>query len=257
MEYRFAQKQNGIYVLSRENIEEIASDILNEYAPENLENPTYLNTRNFLCDYLGLTLKYNYIGTPKKEILGLIVMDDIARIPSCDGMLRPQILEETYGTVLIHSKLNEIKKFPRKRYTEMHEAAHFLLHKKYFERELSIERETPSAYIACRGVEAYSLKPKSTTEWMEWQADALAAALLMPRKAFCTCTRRMIEEIAQDEKRVSPLIPYTGTKHIYEIITRVAQVFGVSFRAAEIRMQQFGLIGQRNFRYDDYHSAVI
>ncbi len=256
MGYRFAQQSNGIYVLSRENIEEIAQDILKDFSPKNLDNPTYLSTRSFLCDYLGLRVKYEYIGMPKKEILGLVVMDDIALIPSCDGVHRPKALEETYGTVLIHSKLNEICKFPRKRFTEMHEAAHFLLHKEYFERALLPKRKQRFSYIACRTVESFSHRPKSATEWMEWQADSLAAALLMPQNAFYNCTKEMIRKIACDELE-SDKLPYTGTRHIYKIIASIAEIFGVSFRAAEIRMQQLKLIGKRNFRYDYYDNTVI
>ena len=37
MKLNYDQKGNGIYILSRSDIEKIATEILKEYAPENLE----------------------------------------------------------------------------------------------------------------------------------------------------------------------------------------------------------------------------
>ena len=94
MELTYPQKSNGLYVLSRMAIEQIATDVLKEYAPQNLEHPLPLDTRDMMENYLGLIVKHAYIGSFNSGILGLIVMSDTAEIPSLDEMFKPMILQE-------------------------------------------------------------------------------------------------------------------------------------------------------------------
>ena len=61
MELNYPQKNNGMYMLCRTDIEQIAYDKLKEYVPQNLERPIPLNTTDFLTDKLGLVIKFKYI----------------------------------------------------------------------------------------------------------------------------------------------------------------------------------------------------
>ena len=128
----YKQKENGMYILSRSDIEQIATEKLQEFSPSNLQHAIPLRTTPFLENYLGLIVKYKYICDFKSEILGLTVMGDEVPIPSYDDLLRPVVLEETFGTVLISQTLRGNNNSARRRYTEMHEAAHFMLHQPYF-----------------------------------------------------------------------------------------------------------------------------
>ena len=71
MQLNYAQKENGLFLLSRNNIEHIACSVLSEYAPNNLVCPTPLNTIGLLQDYLGLQIKRNHIGSFDSGILGM------------------------------------------------------------------------------------------------------------------------------------------------------------------------------------------
>ena len=77
MHLNYAQKNNGLYLLSRNDIEHVAHMVLREYAPDNLERPLPLNTVGLLEEYLGLRVKHKYIGSYDSGILGMIVMNDI------------------------------------------------------------------------------------------------------------------------------------------------------------------------------------
>ena len=57
----YRQKENGMYILSRSEIEQIATKKLQEFSPSNLERPMPLRTTDFLENYLGLLIKYKYI----------------------------------------------------------------------------------------------------------------------------------------------------------------------------------------------------
>ena len=56
MELNYKQRANGMYILYKEDIEQIATDPLKEFSPQNLDYPTALNTDSFLVDHLELLL---------------------------------------------------------------------------------------------------------------------------------------------------------------------------------------------------------
>lgn len=241
MQLNYEQKGNGMYILSRNDIENIATAILKDYSPENLEYIIPLDTVDFLENYLGLTLKKRYIGTMKSGILGLVVMNDMVEIPSYDNDFKPVILEETYGTVLISPILNNSKNANRQRYTEVHEAAHYILHKQYFSQLQKMSNASRNRYIACRKVELHNKIPKTNSEWMEWQADTLAAALLMPQKTFTVFAKAVFYKYGIFNGYIM-VDDSTRKGQARNIIKEIAEKFCVSYRAAQIRMLHLGLI---------------
>lgn len=249
MQLNFPKKENGMYILSRDDIDCIATAILKKYYPQNLESPLPLNTIELLEEHLGLTIKRKYIGTLRSGILGLIVMNDDVEIPSYDDMYRPTVLQETYGTVLISQHLIGRDNIPRRRYTEAHEGAHFILHSDYYNQaKTTIAKRSNNHldYIACRQVEIYKGPPKGDAEWMEWQADSLAASLLMPKDVFYKFAKNVIRENGVSRGYLINS-PYANQRQAFEIITKIAEQFNVSYRAAQIRMLHLGLIKDNNF----------
>lgn len=239
----YAQKDNGLYILNRTNIEEIATDKLKEFAPRNLEAPIPLNTTDFLTDKLGLIVKTKYIGDFDSGILGLTVFGDIVPIPSYDERFNRVILEETFGTVLISPRLIGRENLPRKRYTEMHEAAHFMLHQPYFDRcnnTIAARIESANQFVVCRKIERTGTELKtSDADWMEYQADSLAAAMLMPKEPFISYAMSTFRKYDIHSNCISNTV---SLKRTYAITYDIAEKFMVSFQAAQIRMKHLGLI---------------
>ena len=234
MELRFRQEPNGRYILAKRDIELIADYVLRKYFPGNLEKAVPLNTEK-LFEELGLLVRYEYLGLPDHRILGVTVMGDEEEIVGCDARLNPTILEAGYGTVLIHSSLCCVKEAPRRRYTEAHEISHWLLHRPFFER-LPQQRQ-----IACRSVERYGLKVRTERDWLEWQADSLAAAMLMPRDTFCGYAKAAIRAAGAAKGYLVEGRP--EDRRVFEAAAeRITKRYFVSRRAAEIRMIELGLI---------------
>lgn len=245
MELNYPKRTDGMYILSRADIDEIAYSLLKDFSPRNLEYPVEVDVDAFLADYLQLLVKERYIGVIGCEALGLTVMRDSVEIPSLDDKMHPVILKETYGNVLISPTLNGIKNRPRKRYTKAHEGAHWVLHQPYFQKADGIgQRSLCGGFVACRTVEQYIPTTPTTSRkvnWLEWQADTLAASLLMPRDVFMYYTKSLLRQ--------------TGIRHGYlsakcgqdrqlfhEIAPDLCKKFSVSMRAVQIRMIHLGLI---------------
>ena len=237
MELYYPQQANGMYILNRNSIEEIATNVLKEQFPMNLEYPTSLRTE-MLLDNLGLMVKHKYLGIPGHEILGAIIMGDSEELVGCDMMMNPIVFEEDYGTVLINTELCTVKNTSRRRYTETHEAAHWLLQRPYFNR---LPQDGQSRHIACRSIEKYRHEKKTVVDWLEWQADSLAAALLMPHNVFYEFARSAIRDAGATRNYL--VEGHTHDRRIFhEAIGPISKRFSVSHRAAQIRMIHLGLI---------------
>ena len=241
MELNYKQRANGMYILYKEDIEQIATDTLKEFSPQNLDYPSALDTDSFLVDHLGLLLKERYLGIPGKEsVLGLTVMCDSADVVTLDNRCRPTVVEENYGTVVISTALNSVNNKGRKRYTKIHEGAHWLLHKDYY-RKLEESSHPGSGVVACRNVERYIPKQRNEKNWIEWQADSLAASILMPRTVFYQYCRELLRHAGVPRGYLNE--GNYGDKLIFqEIVPDLMTAFGVSSRAAQIRMVHLGLI---------------
>ena len=241
MELNYKQRANGMYILYKEDIKQIATDTLKEFSPQNLDYPSALDTDSFLVDHLGLLLKERYLGIPGKEsVLGLTVMCDSADVVTLDNRCRPTVVEENYGTVVISTALNSVNNKGRKRYTKIHEGAHWLLHKDYY-RKLEESSHPGSGVVACRNVERYIPKQRDEKDWIEWQADSLAASILMPRTVFYQYCRELLRHAGVPRGYLNE--DNYGDKLIFqEIVPDLMTAFGVSSRAAQIRMVHLGLI---------------
>ena len=247
----YIQKRNGMYVLSRNDIEQIATEQLKQCAPLNLERPMPLNTQHVLENHLGLLVKYKYICDIHSGILGLTVMGDQMPIPSYNEQFCPVVLEETFGTVLITRELLGNENLPRRRYTEMHEASHFILHRPYFkclERSVAARSEIPCPFVVCRNVEIERRYQKTDDDWLEYQADALAAAMLMPQSPFTSCVQDTLRKYGLHAPYLL-ITSYSDQKKADCIIYDIAQTFLVSYKAAQIRMKHLGLMRELHYCY--------
>lgn len=245
MELRYTQTPDGMYILAKDEIEQIATTVLKDCYPQNLEWPRAMNVDHFLTEYLGVLVKERYIGIPGYEALGLTVMKDIALVPSLDSKMNPTVLEETYGNVLISPNLNGPKNIGRKRYTKVHEGAHWILHRPYFEKLTAPESYTGNAsasgYIACRSMERCRKSPRQNIDWLEWQADSLAASLLMPRKIFYEFVKYALRKHGA---HCGYLVRghYRDKAIFYDTVGDITSKFSVSSRAVQIRMIHLNLI---------------
>ena len=247
----YSQKDNGIYILSRNDMEDIATEKLKEFSPLNLERPMPLKTTQFLEDYLGLITKNKYICDFDSGILGLTVMGDFALIPTYDEFFEREVIEATFGTVLITPQLSMRDQLPRRRYTEMHEASHFMLHKPYFEKceaAVAPRAEYPCPIIACRKIESNFNQNKTDCEWIEYQADALSAALLMPKNIFTEYVKTLMRKYGI---RGTCMLEdsYSDKPKINSIICDTEEKFFVSHQAAKIRMKHLGLLKKNNLKF--------
>ena len=90
-------------------------------------------------------------------------------------------------------------------------------------------------------MERYVPKQRDEKDWIEWQADALAASILMPRTVFYQYCRELLRHAGVPRGYL--MEGNYGDKLVFqEIVKHLMNAFGVSSKAAQIRMVHLGLI---------------
>jgi len=231
-------KPNGMFVLSKTQLDGLATRVLKNFMPEVLDHPQPVDIEYLLEEKLNLTIKNKRLDF-NSEILGVTVFED-EEIPCLDNMYREITISVPAGTILIHTELQGYINTARRNFTIAHEGGHWMLHRQYHSptnQKYQLRTQRP-AYIACRSVNIESKKRnlKTDEDWEEWQADTMAAALLMPHDMFSFYSGGLIR------KTGNRCLTDKRSRVYIEIIEEIAYRFMVSKTAAEIRLKQLGFI---------------
>lgn len=243
MRLDYPMKKNGMYLLKKTDFEDIAEKVLTEYMPSVLYYPRATDIEYLAEECLYLDIKHDNI-VPDGKVLGMIAFADTQfNTVGYDNEDRTIDLDE--GTMLIDMSLIGSENRARKRFTEAHEASHWICHRSFHSpTNRQYDFRMNNSFVACRteNIEQYKRKEHykcSDEEWEEWQADSLAAALLMPKSTFIEAC---ILEMSSYGIRRGFLIPGKDVNVAKKVIATVSRIFDVSYRAAQIRMIHLGLI---------------
>ena len=219
--------------LSRKDLENIAERVLVSYRklPEVQKKKMYrIDPELLLTKVLGLNIEYQHLSVDG-SILGLTSFDEV-EVEVLDYADTDTFFSLDGKTVLIEQDLhNDSTQIGRCNFTIMHEGGHQILNKLF-----------PSEYRSTTQISAVhyykqnSEKNKPISDWEEWQANTLAAAILMPRD--------LVEYgmyLFELGKRIKCLNRIVDIK-TYEKFSALAEFLGTSKSALAIRMKQLNLL---------------
>lgn len=230
----FRKKENAVPILSKAEIDQIAENLVSDFCPQAMIEPMELDIDRFITRYLGMTLDYQSLSHCGLY-LGMTVFSDTSRVPVFDhSAFQAKFISAKAGTVIIDNSLLVDTQEHRYRFTAGHEASHKILHSEYFTTQSPSEFGT---MVQCRSDNMQAMRcnyRRTDAEWMEWQADHLSSAILMPKSMVIKAAKRA-------ERR---------SCSVNAALEAVQDVFNVSYEAANYRLQDLGLIQkrQRNYR---------
>lgn len=243
---------NCVYSLSHvpyvqyEVLDEYAESVLLEAAPGHLKTPSPLEVDAFLEFYLRIQVEYKKLSYGGK-VLGLTAFNagHIQVFDEKTNMPMPLYVKE--GTVVIDTSLLQKRNEGRLRFTLMHEAAHWMLHRRAFSEENSffVNDKFDNQYLAAKeGRIDYSRSCREDNDGqrMERQADFFAAALLMPRPALRVAYRRYFSFYGEKPGKILRGSDIAADCHAVQLPKYVAKHFGVSKGAALIRLEKLNAI---------------
>ena len=223
-----------MFYLSRNNIEQIAEHTIARYktafVPEhhlcyNIDPTELANLLGFRIVYVNITKDGSILGQTSCGCVWTPIVG-----PNGEDFL----FYLDGKTILVEERLlQDPKSTGRKNFTIAHELAHQIINQEYQNMYGTQNR------IFCDF--RRSTKPhKEITDWREWQADALAAALLLPRDALQDA---MFMFGLGDKMKV---LSKKYSENKYNCFCDMAAFFQVSKTALAYRMEQLGLL-ERNY----------
>lgn len=251
MDIDIPRKENGLLLLYKSDIEEIAELHLKDFDSKILEEPMPTPIEEFLENYLCLDMDYADI-TPDASVLGLTTFDDgvLGVYDSENSQYKDIFVRE--GTVVIDNTLLSEEREGRCRFTCGHEGGHWILHREMFklnENQLNIfdilnDKEVTSIKCLKRNFENYCCKRtfKTDNDWMEWQANFISSCLLMPKKTFIIAAHNIFKRVGINDEYIILGQDFDTDVFAYEVPRKISKIFNVSIQAASIRLKQLRII---------------
>lgn len=234
------RKRSGVPVLSQEEINQIGEKVVADFCPSAMREPQALDVDSFAQNYLGMVQDYQFLSHCG-AYLGMTVFNNTNKIPVYNPALqRAEYISASANTIIIDNTLLASKQEHRYRFTMGHEVGHGLVHGPYFQNK----RNHPSSHggssvalIQCRTDLGRNQQkdPEDWNEkdWMEWQANALSSAILMPKSMVL----KLVESIkTKGHPKETEII--RGLRYTQE----VSNTFNVSTQAAQYRLQGLGVL---------------
>ena len=241
-------KNNGVPILKKTEIDAIGERFVQDFQPDVLTNPSPVDIEGFIEFYLGMTADYQYLSH-NGVYLGMTVFNDTNKVPVYDPVAnRAEYISAKARTVIIDSRLLNESQRHRFRFTLGHEGGHDIFHSDYF----SYNPNQPSFFgddsvapmIQCRIDSGITDRTNTLKwddhDWMEWQANHLSAAVLMPKSAVDLVARSFGDTL---NKPVSPAL----------LAAKLSDCFDVSTQAATNRLKDLGYI--QSYDTTDYCCA--
>lgn len=248
--------KNDNPIIKDVEIEELAQILVKDYKDSLLKEPGKINAYHFLESYLGATIEFKYIyyGQYEEPIWGMVAFNngDVLKIFDRENLCT-RLIELKEKTVVIDLDITEGKE-GLELFTCLHEGGHLWMHPRVFRRnedQLSLfDMEEKKSVICCRreNIEGYGKKNGLSTDeyFREHQANVFAAAIAMPLPMFRYAASNILKEAGIKEGRI-----VLGVDSDYDMFAewvfpgKIAEIFGVSKKAAEIKLKKFGYIIDR------------
>lgn len=219
---------------SRVEIDELGEEIVRQFIDGYTPDAECVNIDLFVTDYLKLPLTYENFAEGEKDRLGF----------TSNGKRKLKVMREgkqlelvfPAHTIVIDSYLKKQSEEGKRRFTIAHEAAHNI-----FDRDNGgrCEAYFYSGFDSERDYTVEALRERMNM--CEWQANAMAAAILMPRF--------LVEQALQKYSGRSTLPIYGNTilsQRSKRVIGKMASVLRVSYSSLMIRLRELNLLEHRD-----------
>lgn len=217
---------------SQEALEKKAEEILMEYKDGYyIRNLEPIDVDEFAEFYIGATIDFANLSDDYKT-LGLTCFYDGFVEVWDDDRTEKKLVKSFGDTILLETETDLISTPQRTRFTIMHECSHLKLHKRFYFVGKN-QRSKKINYEPYRCSEWRKNPPMSDIDIHEWQANRLAAALLVPRKTLFS----FLQIELQTERKRLYLLDLSE-----QLIEKISNLYFVSKEMAKRRLRDLEII---------------
>ena len=245
-------KRNGVPILKKTEIDVIGERFVKDFQPDVLTNPSPVDIEGFIEFYLGMTPDFQYLSH-NGVYLGMTVFNDTNKVPVYDPATnRAEYISAKARTVIIDNRLLDENQRHRFRFTLGHEGGHDIFHSGYFsynpDQTSLFDEEFVAPMIQCRVdsgmTDRADTRKWDDHDWMEWQANHLSAAVLMPKSAVDLVVRPFVDKLKNPASHAL-------------LVANLSNCFDVSIQAATNRLKDLGYIKSNDKTDYSYASAIM
>lgn len=239
-----ALKDTFVPDIRKENLDNIAEQVLKDYYPEALERPMPVDA-DALVKSLRLTKIERRISADA-SVFGQIYFEDAESEFYNEDTGRLESVPVKAGTIFVDPMVFFLRNMGSVNNTIIHECVHWLFHKPVFVLEKISDSSLTK--LDCAMVGGLRGRTWPTAKQIEWQANALTPRIQMPALTFSTKAYELFEK-AFNEFETDSVIEV-----IEPVIEQLADFFEVSKLSAKIRLVELGCEEARGaFIYLDGH----
>ena len=244
---RMAYRENGIPILGRKQIDVMAEDIVRNLMPQNFEAVPDATNLQSLWKAMG---GWHYAGkylSRDGSLLGLASFQGGTLLTLDESRTQAEPFQIKPNTILVDKGLYDPHFEHMFRFTFAHEAGHALLHRRFCEDPENMKAYAGQGNIRAiqdtreRFAQSDKYRLQTERDWLEWQANAFASAVLMP----VSLVDKIAEKLGVSKGKIyPPARKMYFDPYLTELTDTVSDVFKVSSTAAFFRTKELGYIPQ-------------
>ncbi len=208
--------------------ERIAQRFLKEYFPEALKQGCEVDV-DTVVKRMSLKVETRHLSSDL-HIFGQILFET-SKTEVYDK--HPMLEEFKAGTILIDDRVFFLRNYGSVRHTIIHECIHWYLHRKTF-LLAKFMKQAESGFKCCITGQMQSHEQSNDAWFLEWQANKIAAKVLVPEKVL----KQKVSQFLSEQRELFPNI--ADVYLLKNVVSMVANFFKVSIQVARIRMSECG-----------------
>ena len=215
---------------TEEQLEKRAETILSKYKKGlYLEKIKPINVDEFAEFFVGASIDFANLSDDKKTLGLTCFYDGVIEVWNEDRTEKIKIRSNA-NTIFLDTDTDLISIKERTRFTIMHECSHILLHKRFYFVGAN-QRNKKIAYKPFYHESCHKKPFRTEIDIHEWQANRLAAALLVPR-------RTLFNYLEQELKIEKPYKIYLSD----QLINNLSSMYDVSIEMMKRRLRDLDII---------------
>ena len=218
-------------IISRNSFDNEATKFLEKYYPIALEEPVAVPIRTIAED-MGLIITEKELLSSELDVFGLVVFED-GNVQ--DKNKNIVIRNAKRGMIFIDPSVYFERTLGTVNFTVAHECFHWFRHQPYHAlmKMLGSDDKLGKIIQCSIGSNRKDTEKWKPIDWMEWQANGVALHILMPTKT----AKVKIDELIKKYQ-----ITFDGIDgyRIEEMISELADFYGLSKQAVKMRMRELG-----------------
>lgn len=239
----YRKGKNGLFILSKMDIDNEAESLLNQYYSDCLHNAQPIPIEE-LIEKVGLNIEYKKIS-PDSEVLGAFVFNK-GNLKVYDNCVCDNYLFDEKTIIIDTSMVDNDDK--RLMFTYGHELGHFVTQYTLFhidKEQLSLFdiQDDDRVAITCHRNSVSSRSKKVLTtkeEWQEWQANYFSSCILIPRLSLNNLLKPYLEgfDVMSQEAVLNKL----SSDEFANLLEKLSTIYNVSKEMMINRLNDLGYL---------------